>query len=93
MPFVYLVRCRGGSLYAGAAVDLDRRLKEHLAGRASRYTRARLPVELVWSREVPSWGDALREEARLKRLPKQAKEALVVTERTLGLSASSADPR
>ena len=93
MPFVYLVRCRGGSRYAGAAVDLDRRLKEHLAGRASRYTRARLPVELVWSREVSSWGDALREEARLKRLPKQAKEALVLTERAVEIGRTSADSR
>lgn len=93
MPFVYLVRCRGGSLYAGAAVDLDRRLKEHLAGRASRYTRARLPVELVWSREVSSWGDALREEARLKRLPKQAKEALVLTGRAVEIGRTSADSR
>lgn len=76
MPFVYLLRCRDGTLYAGAAVDLGRRLREHVAGRASRYTRARLPVELAWAREVVTWSEALREEARLKRLPKAAKEAL-----------------
>jgi len=52
VPFVYLLRCRDGSLYAGAAVDLERRLAEHRAGRASRYTRSRLPAELVWSFEV-----------------------------------------
>lgn len=73
VPFVYLLRCRDGTLYAGAAVDLDKRLREHRAGRASRYTRARLPVELAWSAEVETWSAALREEARIKRLPRAAK--------------------
>lgn len=77
MPFVYLLRCRGGSLYAGAAVDLEKRLREHSAGRASRYTRSRLPVELAWSREVESWSAALSEEARIKSLPRRAKEELI----------------
>jgi putative endonuclease len=77
MPFVYLLRCRDGSLYTGAAVDRDRRLAEHRAGRASRYTRARLPVELVWSRELPTWSEALREEARIKSLPRLQKLRLV----------------
>lgn len=76
MPFVYLLRCRDGTLYAGAAVDLERRLREHQAGRASRYTRSRRPVELVWSMEVATWSEALREEARIKRLRRTAKLTL-----------------
>ncbi|HXU34195.1 MAG TPA: GIY-YIG nuclease family protein, partial [Thermoanaerobaculia bacterium] len=40
MPFVYVLRCRDRSLYTGAAVDLARRLAEHQAGKASRYTRS-----------------------------------------------------
>ena len=76
MPFVYLLRCRDGSLYAGAAVELERRLGEHRAGRASRYTRSRLPVELVWSSEVATWSEALREESRIKSLSKAEKESL-----------------
>jgi putative endonuclease len=77
MPWVYLLRCRDGSLYTGAAMDLERRLGEHAAGRASRYTRARLPVTLAWSREVESWSAALREEARIKALRRAGKERLV----------------
>ena len=77
VPYVYLLRCRDGSLYAGAAVDLERRLAEHRAGRASRYTRSRLPVEMVWNLEVESWSAALREEHRVKALRREAKEALV----------------
>jgi predicted GIY-YIG superfamily endonuclease len=77
MPFVYILRCADGSLYTGIAKDLARRLAQHRAGRASRYTRARLPVDLVWSREVDSWSAALREELRIKALPRKRKEALL----------------
>jgi putative endonuclease len=77
LPHVYLLRCRDGSLYTGAAVALERRIAEHAAGKASRYTRSRLPVTLVWSAEVESWNDALREERRIKSLPRAAKLALV----------------
>ena len=77
MPYVYMLRCRDGSLYTGIARDLERRLARHQSGKASRYTRARLPVTLVWSREVETWSEALREELRIKALPRPAKEALV----------------
>ena len=76
MPFVYMLRCGDGSLYTGITKDLERRLSQHRAGRASRYTRSRLPLALVWSREIEDWGDALREEIRIKRLSRAEKEAL-----------------
>jgi predicted GIY-YIG superfamily endonuclease len=77
MPFVYILRCADNSLYTGIAKDLERRLAQHLAGRASRYTRARLPVVLVWRLEVESWSAALREERRIKSLPRTRKEDLI----------------
>ena len=77
MPYVYILRCGDGSLYTGAAVDLAKRLREHAAGKASRYTRSRQPVELAWSREVESWNDALREEHRIKSLTRPEKQALL----------------
>ncbi len=77
MPFVYILRCGDGSLYTGVARDPSKRLEQHRAGRASRYTRAHLPVELVWTRRARSWGAALREEHRIKTLRRAAKEALV----------------
>jgi putative endonuclease len=76
VPFVYLLRCRDGSLYAGAAKDLGARVQAHEKGTASRYTRGRRPVSLAWSRRVRTWGQALRAEHRLKELSKEAKEAL-----------------
>ena len=77
MPFVYILRCGDGSFYTGLARDLLARIRQHEAGRASRYTRAHLPVVLAWSQEVATWGDGLREERRIKKLPRRDKEALV----------------
>jgi putative endonuclease len=77
MPFLYILRCRDGSLYTGIAKDLERRLGQHRAGRASRYTRSRLPVELAFSCEIATWGEALREELRIKGLPRRDKERLL----------------
>jgi putative endonuclease len=77
VPFVYLLRCRDDSLYAGAAKDLAARVLEHRRGKASRYTRSRLPVELAWSRRVATWSRALREERRIKRLTRREKLALI----------------
>ena len=74
---MYILRCRDSSLYTGAAKDLQARLRKHEAGTASRYTRARRPVVLVWSRRVRTWSKALREEYRIKQLRRPAKEALI----------------
>jgi putative endonuclease len=81
VAFVYILRCGDGTFYTGVAKDVAARLRQHQTGRASRYTRARLPVKLLWSREVATWGDALREEHRIKRLPRSDKEALMVRRR------------
>jgi putative endonuclease len=75
--WVYLLRCRDGSLYTGWTVDLDRRLARHRAGTASRYTASRLPVELQLALPMPDRTAARREEARIKRLSRAAKLALL----------------
>jgi putative endonuclease len=75
--WVYLLRCRDGSLYTGWTVDLERRLARHRAGTASRYTASRLPVELELAISMPDRITARREEARIKRLPRATKLALL----------------
>lgn len=75
--WVYLLRCADGSLYAGATNDLPRRVATHARGRASRYTRSRLPVELVHAERAADRSAALRREAALKRLTRAEKLALV----------------
>ncbi len=79
--WVYLLRCRDGSLYAGATNDLERRVAAHARGRASRYTRSRLPVVLVHSERARDRSAALRREAALKRLTRAEKLALVARAR------------
>jgi predicted GIY-YIG superfamily endonuclease len=67
--FVYLLRCADGTLYTGIAKDVSRRCQQHNAGTASRYTRSRLPVELVYQEAHPSRGSALKREAAIKAVP------------------------
>jgi putative endonuclease len=74
---VYLLRCRDDSLYTGWTVDLERRLARHRAGTASRYTASRLPIELELALPMPTRGHARREEARIKRLSRASKLALL----------------
>jgi putative endonuclease len=77
VPFVYMLRCADGSLYCGWTTDVERRVAAHRAGTASRYTRSRRPVELAAVMPVADRSAALREEARIKRLPRPAKLRLV----------------
>ncbi|MDQ5873877.1 MAG: GIY-YIG nuclease family protein [Actinomycetota bacterium] len=67
---VYLLRCADDSLYCGWTTDIQRRLAAHRSGTASRYTRSRRPVELAVVIAVTDRSAALREEARIKRLPR-----------------------
>ena len=74
---VYLLRCRDGSLYTGITNDLPKRLKVHAAGRASRYTRSRLPVSLAYTEPQPSKSRALKREAAIKKLSRRQKDILI----------------
>jgi predicted GIY-YIG superfamily endonuclease len=75
--FVYILRCADDSLYTGITKDLDRRLKQHNAGTASRYTRSRLPVALEYQEEQPNQSMALKRELAIKALSRKAKELLI----------------
>ena len=72
-----MLRCCDGSLYTGWTNDLDKRLVKHSAGKASRYTASRLPVELAVACRMADRGSAMREEARIKRLSRAEKLALL----------------
>jgi putative endonuclease len=75
--FVYIVRCKDGSLYTGYAHDPHARLQLHNNGRGAKYTRGRLPVRLVYSEACASLSDALRREYELKQWPRARKQALI----------------
>lgn len=78
--FVYLVRCADGTLYTGYTTDVARRVSVHNSGKGAKYTRSRLPVELVGQWEYPSKGEALSAEHRVRRLRPAAKLALSESE-------------
>ena len=76
--FLYILRCGDGSLYTGVTTDIDRRLKMHQEGKASRYTRAHQPVDLVYREECGSRSQALARECAVKSLPREKKECLIL---------------
>jgi putative endonuclease len=76
---VYLLRCRDGSLYTGITNDLPKRLKAHAAGKASKYTRSRLPVQLAYSEPQKSKSAALKREAAIKKMRRAEKDRLVAS--------------
>jgi putative endonuclease len=77
VPYVYLLRCADGSLYCGWTTDPDRRLRQHQAGTASRYTKRRRPVEYALLLPTADRSTALREEARIKKLARAEKLSLI----------------
>jgi putative endonuclease len=86
--WVYMLRCGDGSLYTGWTDDLARRIAQHNAGKASRYTASRLPVELAFAASMPDRSSAMREESRIKRLDRAGKLELIDSTRTARLSCS-----
>lgn len=77
--FVYMMRCKDGSLYTGWTNDLEHRLAMHNSGRGAKYTRGRGPLELVYSEELPDKEAALRRECAIKKLRREQKLALLQT--------------
>jgi putative endonuclease len=77
--FLYIVRCRDGSLYTGVATDVRRRVAEHASerGKGAKYLRGRGPLRLVLVQSIGSRSQALRAERRIKKLPKARKERLL----------------
>lgn len=74
---VYILRCGDGTLYTGWTNDLEKRLKAHAAGRGGKYTRARLPVALVYHEACGSEREARSREWRIKQLTRVEKLRLI----------------
>lgn len=79
MNYVYMLRCRDGSLYTGWTNNLEKRLKAHNSGTASKYTRTRLPAELVYFEEWESKEAAMSREWHIKRLTREEKLKLIAS--------------
>jgi putative endonuclease len=78
MPhFVYLLKCKDNTLYCGYTNNLEKRISTHNSGKASKYTRGRLPVKLIYVEEHSSKSSALKKEYKIKQLSKNKKKQLV----------------
>ena len=88
MNVCYILRCADGTLYTGWTNDLERRLKTHNAGKGGKYTRARLPVELVYYEQYPTKAEAMRREWRIKRMPRAEKLRMIENRREASPDAS-----
>lgn len=75
--WVYILRCADGSLYTGITNRLEARLQAHAEGRGAKYTRSRLPIELVFKESRPDRSAALRREAEIKTYSRADKKALI----------------
>jgi len=73
MFFVYVLRCKDGSFYTGYTNDVEKRVATHNNGTASKYTRSRLPVKLVYHKQYSTKSEAMRAEAAFKRLTRNEK--------------------
>ncbi|WRS27645.1 GIY-YIG nuclease family protein [Oscillospiraceae bacterium MB08-C2-2] len=74
---VYILRCGDGSLYTGWTTRLEARIKTHNQGKGAKYTRTRLPVELVYAECWPEKSQALRREHAIKALSRAQKLSLI----------------
>ncbi len=77
LNYVYLLRCRDGSLYCGWTTDLQARVAEHSSGHGAKYTRSRRPVELVYRETYEDRHEALSREWHIKRMSHAEKEKLI----------------
>lgn len=77
---VYILECSDGSLYTGITNNLEKRLQMHTAGKASKFTRARLPIKLVYTEGEYSKGEALSREIAIKKLTKSQKLTLITVD-------------
>ncbi len=77
MHYAYIVKCSDGTYYTGYTNDLEKRLLAHNSGKGAKYTRNRLPVEMVYFEEYEDKSEAMKREYAIKRLTRKQKEKLI----------------
>ena len=77
MTYTYILKCNDDTYYTGWTTDLDKRVKTHNSGKGAKYTRMRLPVELIYFEKFDNRSDAQKREASIKKLSRIQKEKLI----------------
>ncbi|MBU3104791.1 GIY-YIG nuclease family protein [Clostridium gasigenes] len=78
MNYMYILKCSDSSLYTGWTNDLDKRFKVHSQGKGAKYTKGRLPVELVYFEEFDNKIEAMKREYEVKQLSRKEKQKLII---------------
>lgn len=81
--YLYILKCKDGTLYTGIATDVQKRLEMHRSGKGAKYTRGRGPLELVYSEECENHSQALKRECEVKKLTKERKQQLILSRKLL----------
>lgn len=74
---MYILRCGDGTLYTGITNDVDKRMSTHAAGKGSKYVRAKLPLELIYTEKFETKSEALKRELAIKKLKREEKLKLI----------------
>lgn len=77
MNYTYILRCKDNTLYTGWTNNLEKRIEAHNAGKGAKYTKSRLPVELVYYEQFGTKEEAMKREFAIKQLTRIQKEALI----------------
>ena len=77
MNYIYILKCNDGSLYTGWTNNLEKRIKAHAEGKGAKYTKARLPIELVYFEEYQDKREAMKREYAIKQLKRKEKLELI----------------
>lgn len=75
--YLYIVKCKDGTLYTGWTKDIPKRIRQHNAGTGAKYTRGRGPIRLMYSEKFTTKGEAMRREYEVKRMSRTVKLQLV----------------
>ena len=76
MYFLYLILCADDTIYTGITTDVERRFKEHREGTASRYTRAKKAVQILYTEKFTTRSEALKRESEIKSWKREKKLTL-----------------
>ena len=77
MNYTYILKCNDNTLYTGWTNNLEKRLEAHNAGKGAKYTKPRLPVELVYYESFETKQEAMKRECEIKKLKRKQKEELI----------------
>lgn len=79
--YTYIILTEKNTFYCGYTDDVEKRFKSHLEGKGAKYTRANKPIKIVYQKEFDTKSDAMKEEARIKKLTHKEKILLTITDK------------